>query len=174
MARASAASGRKKKESVLAELEAALAKSVKTVFGTIVFMKVEPAAEGDGERSIDGKRYSGSVAFWGETPGLLMLHVGADRAAKIAANVLGLPADKRPDPDVVRDAVVEVCSLVADNLRAALAATHPSVNTSLPTVVYGSDFDVSPGSKADRLQLSLRSEQDPVCVEYFLWSSPQT
>ncbi|MDA1312645.1 MAG: chemotaxis protein CheX [Acidobacteria bacterium] len=109
---------------------------VSNVFATMLEMDASP----DGPRSRDAHYpIVGTVYFAGGWKGAILIEFEESLAFDITARLLNIARPLHIDGDV-RDAVGEVVSMIAGNLKPIMP---PDTHMSMPSVVQGGDFKVS-------------------------------
>jgi chemotaxis protein CheX len=139
----------------------ALVAATRDAFKMMVFHDVESACPFVGDALRPGANVVSTVAFAGQTSGVVVLYSTLDGARLIAASMLGIdPA--RVDGGLT-DAIGELTNLIAGSFRTRMVQLHGgSWAISVPTVTIGSDFYVKCVSDAQRVlcPFRMRTERD--------------
>jgi chemotaxis protein CheX len=121
------------------------------VFATMVGVScvlAEPAAAAEPET------ISAVIGLAGALSGSLVLRVGRAAAERIAERLTGAAAD----PPLVRDAVGEVCNMVAGAWKGLDPQLSSGCLLSTPTVVAGASYDVFSQRAPLRIERAYRFE----------------
>jgi chemotaxis protein CheX len=116
-----------------------LTAATRDVFKTMVFQEVEAAAPIAGDTKRPRANVVGTVAFAGNTSGLVVFYSSMDAAHIITASMLGIdPAHVNGE---LPDAIGELTNMIAGSFRTRVAhAKGETWAISVPTVTVGSDF----------------------------------
>jgi chemotaxis protein CheX len=106
---------------------------VKMIWSTLVEVPIEPG----GQAQSDDSTVTGIVNIDGAWHGAVLVRCPLALASMVTAAMFG--DDERPSLEDVRDALGELTNMVAGNVKALLP--QPSV-ISLPTVAFGSDYEI--------------------------------
>jgi chemotaxis protein CheX len=126
-------------------LEAAAAE----VFEMMVGTHLGPSEEVNVPRVAD---YTGMIGLAGDICGVLSFRCTIDSAALIAGRMLG--TDERASEECIRDALGEICNMVAGSFKGQLADVAEQCMLSVPTVVSGKDYQLYPLVDGLRIQVS--------------------
>lgn len=94
------------------------------------------------------------VGMAGRLRGVLSLRCRTDVAPRIVSKMLGVEISEFDDS--ARDAMGEICNMVAGNFKAKLAGVGEECLLSVPTVVIGDDYELH----------SLSGERIEVCLGF--------
>lgn len=85
------------------------------------------------------------VGLSGRLSGVISFHCSTDAACTMAAKMLN--AAKQEFDETARDAVGEVCNMVAGSLKTKLGATGLDCKLSVPTIIHGAEcmMETAPG-----------------------------
>lgn len=148
----------------ISRLEAYLDGAVEEVFSTMMSVKCVPASEGGEPRSEEGT-ISAVVGLAGAISGSLVLHSGSDAAMRMAERMMG--AAPSGVDGMVRDAIGEVCNMVAGAWKGADAELASGCLLSTPTVVAGTSYELFSQRAPIRIERSYRFEDLRVTVTIF-------
>ena len=109
------------------------------VFDTMLSLKLEPV-EAVAPSSLTGIRDVSSVCFAGDATGIISVHVPADLARIMAANMLGMEPDEIEGHAEIEDLLGELGNIVGGNLKSALTDAGLRCALSTPSFTTGSDF----------------------------------
>jgi chemotaxis protein CheX len=104
---------------------------------------------------------AGMVGLAGQLCGVLMVRCTAQSAALMACKMLGI--EPAADSEM-RDALAEVCNMVAGNFKNKIAGLGDGCMLSVPTVVVGNDYELHSMGGAAPLEVRLCFEGMPVVV----------
>ena len=96
--------------------------------------------------------YTAMVGLAGDLCGVLSFRCGHDSAAQIAAKMLG--TDDSTSAECIRDALGEICNMVAGSFKGQLSDIAEKCLLSVPTVVSGKDYQLYPLADGLRIQVS--------------------
>jgi chemotaxis protein CheX len=100
-------------------------------------------------RAVD---YTAMIGLAGDLCGVLCFRCSMDSAGTIAARMLGM--DECTSAESIRDALGEVCNMVAGSFKAQLSDIATQCMLSVPTVVSGKDYELFPLANGLRIQVS--------------------
>ncbi len=96
--------------------------------------------------------YTAMIGLAGELCGVLSFRCDLDTAAGIAAKML--ESTVRPSQETIRDALGEICNMVAGSFKVQVSDLATQCWLSVPTVVSGSDYQLYPLADGMRMQVS--------------------
>jgi chemotaxis protein CheX len=96
--------------------------------------------------------YSAMIGLAGDLCGVLSFRCSNDAAAQIAGRMLG--TDETTSAECIRDALGEICNMVAGSFKAQLSDIAEQCMLSVPTVVSGKDYQLYPLADGLRIQVS--------------------
>ncbi len=116
-----------------------LTAATRDVFKTMVFQDVAASSPIAGDAKRPGANVVGTVAFAGQTSGLVVFYSSLEAAQSITASMLGIdPANVNGE---LPDAIGELTNMIAGSFRTRVAhAKGETWAISVPTVTVGSDF----------------------------------
>jgi len=120
-----------------AELGTILEKAMGEVFEIMLGIKLGPAATGTVLRHPD---LTALIGLAGDLSGVITLSCSAASAAHMASSMLGAAIEEVDDD--VRDALGEICNMIAGNFRAKIPGQASSCSLSIPTVISGEDYEL--------------------------------
>ena len=124
------------------------------VFEMMVGTPLGPSDNATLPRVID---YTAMVGLAGDLCGVLCFRSSMTSASRIAAKMLGM--DQCTSAESIRDALGEICNMVAGSFKAQLSDIATQCMLSVPTVVSGKDYELFPLADGVRIQVS-RSFED--------------
>ena len=104
---------------------------------------------------------TGMVGLAGQLCGVLSVRCTKITAAKVATRMLGQDIATTDDQNI-RDAVGEMCNMVAGNFKAKIPGLSDSCLLSVPTIVMGSDYHLHSLASGDRLAVCMTFENEPL------------
>ena len=105
------------------------------------------------------------VGLAGRICGVLSLRCEASSACRMAAKMLGVEAVDTADFGAdARDAIGEICNMVAGNFKAKLAGLVEGCVLSVPTVITGADYQLHMLADGTRTEISFGFEGSPVWI----------
>ena len=96
--------------------------------------------------------YTAMIGLAGDLCGVLSFRCDNRSAALIAGKMLG--TDEHTSEECVRDALGEICNMVAGSFKAQLSDVAERCMLSVPTVVSGKDYQLYPLADGLRIQVS--------------------
>jgi chemotaxis protein CheX len=139
----------------IARFEANLDRAVEEVFSTMIGVACVPAEAGALSGAAGGNM-SAVVGLAGAISGSLVLHSAGDAAMRIAERMTGM-APEGVDA-LVRDAIGEVCNMVAGAWKGFDPELSSGCLLSTPTVVAGASYELFSQRAAIRIERSYRFE----------------
>lgn len=109
------------------------------------------------------------VGLAGALCGIATVRTSRDTAAKFACLMLG--GDAASNPATSNDAVGELCNMIAGNFKSKISTLADHCMLSVPTVIAGEDYSMSPLEPTQGVTLSLVYEGEPVWVSLLIHSS---
>ena len=129
---------------------------VKTIWSTLVDVPIEC---GGGPGPTDGSTVTGVVNIEGAWHGAVLVRCPFPLATLVTQAMF--QGDEDPTLDEVRDALGELTNMVAGNVKGLLP--QPSA-MSLPTVAFGSQYEISVVGTRLVAEVSFTSETHPLVV----------
>ncbi len=96
--------------------------------------------------------YTAMIGLAGELCGVLSFRCSLETAAGITAKML--ETIERPSQETIRDALGEICNMVAGSFKVRVSDLAAQCWLSVPTVVSGSDYQLYPLTDGMRMQVS--------------------
>ena len=104
--------------------------------------------------------FTAMVGIAGNLCGLVGLHTSAECARRIAAKMLGTE-DAGGD---AQDAFGEVCNMIAGSFKARIAGLADGCGLSVPTVIFGRDFNLFSLARGEHYEVIFTFEGKPLLV----------
>jgi chemotaxis protein CheX len=118
------------------------------VFEMMVGTPLRPAEAATLPRVAD---YTAMIGLAGDLCGVLSFRCSLGSAVQIAGRMLG--TDERASEESIRDALGEICNMVAGSFKARLSDLADQCMLSVPTVVSGKDYQLYPLADGMRIQV---------------------
>lgn len=148
-------------------LHAIVSQVVVEVFSEMMSFAVAPL-DSPPAASIEGDRVVGSVGFGGEESGVVCLHVSEEFSRRITAAILSLDPGKAAGAGEVNDAIGELTSVIAGNIKARLYGKTGTSTLSIPSIIRGTHVLVETVRVARREHFAFRHKDQLVLVELYL------
>lgn len=102
------------------------------------------------------------VGLAGALCGMTTLRCSRAAAGKFASLMLG--GDAAANPGTARDALGELCNMIAGNFKAKVSGLADQCMLSVPTVISGEDYSMFTLEPTDSITLAMKYEGEPVWV----------
>jgi chemotaxis protein CheX len=102
------------------------------------------------------------IGIAGQLMGTMAVRCTTAAACGMAGAMLGIEVTE-PNEDV-RDALGEVCNMVAGNFKHKISGLAEGCSLSCPTVISGGDYQVHPLAQGERVVVSFTFQGEPVWV----------
>jgi chemotaxis protein CheX len=135
------------------------------VFEMMVGVPLGPSEEATQQPAAD---YTAMIGLAGDICGILSFRCSNNSAALIAGKMLG-STEEVPDASV-RDALGEICNMVAGSFKGQLSDLAERCMLSVPTVVSGKDYQLYPLVDGLRIQVAKTFEGELVWMTVDLHS----
>lgn len=119
------------------------------VFEMMVGTPLGPSDQATLPRVVD---YTAMIGLAGDLCGVLCFRSSMASAETIAAKMLGM--DECTSAESIRDALGEICNMVAGSFKAQLSDIATQCMLSVPTVVSGKDYELFPLANGLRVQVA--------------------
>ena len=96
--------------------------------------------------------YTAMIGLAGDLCGVLSFRCSNESAAQIAGKMLGM--EECPSAESIRDALGEICNMVAGSFKAQISDLAAQCMLSVPMVVSGKDYQLYPLVDGLRIQVS--------------------
>ena len=142
-------------------LECAVVEVFEMMAGTR--LELNPATDGEpqGEQTA-------MVGMAGALCGITTLRCSREAAARFASLMLG--GDAVSNPSTARDAIGELCNMIAGNFKAKIGNLADSCMLSVPTVITGESYSMETAEPSDGFTIPLTFEGEPVWVSLVVHS----
>ncbi|GEM_PF-420058 len=138
--------------------------SIQEVFGIMLGCETGSGVSETPDGSAD---ITAMVGLAGKLRGMMSVRCTSRAACGMAEAMLGssiTDVDVSSCNDNVKDALGEVCNMVAGNFKAKLSGMADGCNLSLPTVITGADYHVHPMAFGEQVVVTCSFQGEPVWV----------
>ncbi len=104
------------------------------------------------------------VGITGRVSGVVSFHCTAQGARSMAAKMLGVAASPEEEDDTARDAVGEICNMVAGTFKNKLGQVGDECKLSVPTIISGAECSMQTNPGGMHVQTSFTYEGAPIAV----------
>jgi chemotaxis protein CheX len=108
------------------------------------------------------------VGMAGALCGMTTLRCSRETSAKLATLMLG--GDSRSNASTARDALGELCNMIAGNFKGKVSHLAEHCMLSVPTVITGDDYSMSPLNPTEGLSVDLSLDDEPISVSLIIHS----
>jgi chemotaxis protein CheX len=136
-------------------LECATLEVFEMMAGVHLELNPAPAEEPHGEQTA-------MVGMAGALCGMTTLRCSRATAVKFASLMLG--GDAATSPSTARDALGELCNMIAGNFKAKISNLADHCLLSVPTVITGGDYSMETAEPTDGVTLALTFDGEPIWV----------
>ena len=144
----------------------ALDSAAAEVFEMMVGTPLGPSDQATLPRVAD---YTAMIGLAGDLCGVLSFRCSIGSAARIAGKMLG--TEEETSAECIRDALGEICNMVAGSFKAQVSDVAAQCLLSVPTVVSGKDYQLYPLVDGLRVQVSKTFEGALIWMTLDLHSS---
>ncbi len=108
------------------------------------------------------------IGLSGRVAGVVSFHCTAQGARRMAARMLGSAApstsDAAEEEDTARDAVGEICNMVAGSFKTKLGQVGDECKLSVPTIISGAECNMQASPGGTHVQMPFTFEGSPIAV----------
>lgn len=104
------------------------------------------------------------VGLTGRIAGVVSFHCTAHGARMMAAKMLGAPSNPEEEDDTARDAVGEICNMVAGTFKTKLGQVGDECKLSVPTIISGAECTMQTNAGGMHVQMPFTYEGAPIAV----------
>jgi chemotaxis protein CheX len=137
------------REEMRQKLATVLEAAAREVFEMMVGRPLGPGEEATLPRVAD---YTSMVGLAGDLCGVMSFRCSSNTAMRVAT--LMLRSDDRVPEDCIRDALGEICNMIAGSFKAQVMGLADQCMLSVPMVVSGKDYQLYPLADGERVQIS--------------------
>ncbi len=105
-------------------------------------------------------KHTAMVGMAGALCGMVMLRCDDDTANKLASFMLG--GDAPSNASTIRDALGELCNMVAGNFKSKISTLSDHCMLSVPTVISGEDYVMETAEPNEGFKVVLALEGAPI------------
>jgi chemotaxis protein CheX len=147
-------------------LEQQVDRAVAEVFGTMMAVACLPV---EGPVALEHEHLSAVIGLAGALSGSMVLHSGSHAAISMTERLTGIAPDGVDG--MVRDAIGEVCNMIAGAWKGADPVLASGCLLSTPTVVAGSSYELFSQRAPQRMERCYRFDGCRFCITLFCESS---
>ncbi|MEJ2007315.1 MAG: chemotaxis protein CheX [Acidobacteriota bacterium] len=136
-----------------------IAQAVSAVFQSMIGSKLE---QSDGEMDPGQLGLTAVIGLTGSPAGILTVSSKFAAASKIAVRMLG--NEMSGSEEYARDALGEVCNMVAGNLKSSLPKPEDRCQLSVPTVISGANYQIKSLLYGEKHSVTFRFEGEPILI----------
>ena len=136
-------------------LECAILEVFEMMAATRLELNPESTEEPHGEQTA-------MVGLAGSLCGMVTIRCSQPSATRFASLMLGGASSS--NASTIRDAMGELCNMIAGNFKAKVSNLADSCVLSVPTVITGEDYSMSPMDPSDGVTIALNFDGDPMWV----------
>lgn len=136
-------------------LECAILEVFEMMAATRLELNPESTEEPRGEQTA-------MVGLAGSLCGMITIRCSQSAAGRFASLMLGGASGS--NTSTIRDAMGELCNMIAGNFKAKISNLADSCVLSVPTVITGEDYFMSPMDPSDGITIALNFDGDPMWV----------
>jgi chemotaxis protein CheX len=108
------------------------------------------------------------VGMAGALCGITTLRCSPSTSAKFASLMLG--GDAASNPSTAKDALGELCNMVAGNFKGKVSSLAEHCMLSVPTVITGDDYSMSTGEPTEGVTVALTFDGEPIWLSLIIHS----
>jgi chemotaxis protein CheX len=153
------------------DLKGFVTQSVKSVFETMLSMRLAPEDPPNRQSIIAGKHVVGTVGFAGAVMGNVNIFVSREFAGEMTAAMLGMPVEEIRGDEEVNDVIGEVCNMVGGDLKSRLCDAGLPCSLSIPSITFGDGFRVESKGWERHEQLGFRNSHHSALLEVYVKST---
>lgn len=101
---------------------------------------------------------SALVGMAGAYNGVVSIHLPSALAFKATGCMLGMEITEQNDD--VKDAMGEICNMIAGSFKLHLSRSGSDLHISTPSVIYGKEYVVTLGSKPEQITLRFAADEE--------------
>ncbi len=135
-----------------------LEEATREVFDVMLKTRLEPSSAPSSAELIAMVGLSGRVA------GVVSVHCTAAGAREIATKMLQGPLPEEEAEDTARDAVGEVCNMVAGNFKTRLGTAGDECKLSVPTIIAGAQCSMTPQNQGVHIEVPFQFSGSPLRI----------
>jgi chemotaxis protein CheX len=131
--------------------------AAKDVLESMLGVQVRRTEPGSSNGSVD---LTALVSLTGSPEGVLAIGCHTPSAGRLAMLMLG--SDGPESEETAKDALGEICNMVAGGIKSRCCSSEDLCRLSVPTVISGKDYSVCTLKAKDRYSLCLEFEGQPL------------
>jgi flagellar motor switch protein FliN len=134
------------------------------LFDLMLAMNLE-LSESRGDQQIEGLRVVGSVNFAGEVTGSLNIQLSKTFSRIVASKMVDIPLEELTGDEQTKDAIGELCNIVAGNLKSGFCDSGLKCEISPPSITIGEDFRIETLNMARYEQFAFKFDDHDIFVQ---------
>jgi len=152
------------------DLKSFVTHSVKSVFETMLSMRLEPEDPPNRQSVTTGKYVVGTVGFAGAVMGNVNIFVSREFARAMTAAMLSMSVEDISSDEEVNDVIGEVCNMVGGDLKSRLCDAGLTCSLSIPSITFGDGFRVESKGWDRHELLGFRNSHHSALLEVYVKS----
>jgi chemotaxis protein CheX len=136
-----------------------LEEATREVFDVMLKTPLDPVASATGDAELIAM-----VGLSGRVAGVVSVHCTAAGAREIATKMLQGPLAEEEAEDTARDAVGEVCNMVAGNFKTRLGTAGDDCKLSVPTIIAGAACSMTPQNQGVHVEVPFQFSGSPLRI----------
>jgi len=141
-----------------------IAEITKGVFSTMVMLEIVDQYPLTEPVTSFHETLTAMVGLAGSHTGILAIHCPKTLALRITSNMLGMEVADIDDD--VNDAMGEIANMVGGDVKHIFSPKGGDINLSIPTVIYGSDYQLESGSQTESLVMPFECEGERFLLSF--------
>lgn len=129
------------------------------VFESVLGSRMEQSSPSAGSATAD---ITAMISLAGNPSGVFKIGCSAASAARLAMRMLGSATPESEEN--AKDALGEVCNMIAGSIKSRLSRAEDLCKISVPTIISGHDYQVRSLLHGERYELRLDYEGQPVSI----------
>jgi len=106
------------------------------------------------------------VGLAGALCGMVTLRCSRQSSVRLASRMLG--EDGASNPSTARDALGELCNMIAGNFKGKISQLADRCMLSVPTVISGEDYSMSATDPSQGVTITLLFDGEPICLSLII------
>lgn len=141
-----------------------LESATREVFDVMLKSPLEAHASGGASAGAANAELIAMVGLSGQLAGVVSVHCTAAGAREIASKMLQAPPPEGEEEDAARDAVGEVCNMVAGHFMGKVGGAGANCRLSVPTIVAGGSCMMTPESQGIHVEVPFQFAGSPLRI----------
>jgi chemotaxis protein CheX len=145
------------------EISDKIIESTIEIFTGMVMMEISVAGEPLSTLGPMKNSITGMVGLAGTHKGVLAVHFPKQLALDVTSSFIGMDVDEI-NADV-QDAIGEIANMLGGNLKTILSDRGRDIHLSLPSTIFGDEYDFTPQAEVDQIILRFQAPSGMFYVE---------